>query len=111
MLPGYRLQSNIRRTYFWAFVYKIIVVKPKEVKTGWSDTRQIWQNILRKDMAQTEGVPNSQINNFTVKFDFLNSVNRIISLSEHTSSLISSVYDVALYFECVQIRVSRSRYI
>jgi hypothetical protein len=31
---------------------KIIVAKSKEVKTGWSSSRQIWQNLLRKAVAQ-----------------------------------------------------------
>jgi hypothetical protein len=31
---------------------KIIVAKSKEVKTGWSNSRQVWQNLLRKAMAQ-----------------------------------------------------------
>jgi hypothetical protein len=30
----------------------ITVAKSKEVKTGWSNSRQIWQNLLRKIMAQ-----------------------------------------------------------
>jgi hypothetical protein len=30
----------------------IIVVKAKEVKTEWSNSRQIWQNLLRKAVAQ-----------------------------------------------------------
>jgi hypothetical protein len=29
-------------------VKKIIVAKSKEMKTGWSNSRQIWQNLLRK---------------------------------------------------------------
>jgi hypothetical protein len=31
---------------------KKIVTKSKEVKTGWSNSRQFWQNILRKALAQ-----------------------------------------------------------
>jgi hypothetical protein len=31
---------------------KITVAKYKEVNTGWSSSRQIWQNILRKAMLK-----------------------------------------------------------
>jgi hypothetical protein len=31
---------------------KIIAAKSKEVKTGWSISRQTWQKILRKAVAQ-----------------------------------------------------------
>jgi hypothetical protein len=33
---------------------KIIVAKSKEVKIAWSNSRQIWQNLLRKAKAQKE---------------------------------------------------------
>jgi hypothetical protein len=31
---------------------RITVTKPREVTTGWSDSRKIWQNFLRKFIAQ-----------------------------------------------------------
>jgi hypothetical protein len=31
---------------------KIIVAKSEEIKPGRSNSRQIWQNLLRKDVAQ-----------------------------------------------------------
>jgi hypothetical protein len=31
---------------------KITAVKSKEVKAEWSHSRQVWQNLLRKAMAQ-----------------------------------------------------------
>jgi hypothetical protein len=31
---------------------KVTVAKSKDVKTGWSTSRQLWQNILRKTMAR-----------------------------------------------------------
>jgi hypothetical protein len=34
---------------------KIIFPKSKEVKSQWSNSRQIWQNLLRKIMAQKRG--------------------------------------------------------
>jgi hypothetical protein len=33
---------------------RIIAAKSKEVKTGCSNTRKIWQNFLRKAMAQND---------------------------------------------------------
>jgi hypothetical protein len=35
---------------------RITVAKSKEVKTRWSNLRQIWQNLLRKAMAQKRAV-------------------------------------------------------
>jgi hypothetical protein len=35
---------------------KIIVAKSKEVKTGRSNSRQSWQNLLRKPMAKKGAV-------------------------------------------------------
>jgi hypothetical protein len=33
----------------------IIVAKTKRVKTGWSTSRRIWQNVLRKAEARKRG--------------------------------------------------------
>jgi hypothetical protein len=38
----------------------IMVVKSKEVKTGWSNSQQSWQNLLRKAMAQKEQSGNNE---------------------------------------------------
>jgi hypothetical protein len=35
-------------------IYIIVVVKSKEIKTVGSNSRQSWQNLLRKVMAQKE---------------------------------------------------------
>jgi hypothetical protein len=34
------------------FCKKVIVAKSREVKTGWPNNRQIWQDLLSKAMTQ-----------------------------------------------------------
>jgi hypothetical protein len=49
-----RLGLDTRRTAL--LCKKIIVVRSKEVKARWCNSRQSWQNFLRKAMAQNRAV-------------------------------------------------------
>jgi hypothetical protein len=46
--PSWRLDARLMTL----LCKKIIVTKSKEAKSRWSNSRQIWQNLLRKAMAQ-----------------------------------------------------------